>query len=537
MRIPGVITALIVVAVACSPDLVDTERADVAIGPTPTVDVPEPVDTAGEPQESSAPATSAVPDTSEVADAPDVSETDPPPDELRDPSLGVGDELFPDLGSSDVDVVSYHVELDIDPGAETVDGSVDVVARVASDIESVPLDQVGLDVTETRVDGLVVEFETTETELLVDVPDDARDSSDPASPEASEIELFITVDYSFRPDLATSDFVLPTGWFANPDTGESYVLNQPDGARLWMPSNDHPSDKATWTFDVTVPDGFVAVANGELAGRPSGGLERPWSWREDEPMSTYLAQLIVGDYEIVVPDPLVSGDDDEIGLTYVVPAGERERFSEAFASVGEQIAFFEERFGPYPLSRYGLAFVADLTSVAMETQGRSMFGTSDFPTETLGYLQHLLLAHELVHQWFGNAVSPADWSDIWLNESITTYGQWLWLDEIGLQPIDSHAAAVLEQRQAPLGSTGDPERDEMFSFVVYDGGAAVVHALRLTVGDDAFFEILQRWIAEHLGTSQSTESFIDLAEEVHGGDLTDFFDDWLFADVLPPEYP
>ena len=99
------------------------------------------------------------------------------------------------------------------------------------------------------------------------------------------------------------------------------------------------------------------------------------------------------------------------------------------------------------------------------------------------------------------------------------------------------APTLIRKLSTGSGSTGDPRRDELFGFQVYDGGAAVVHALRRTVGDDEFFEILRRWVAEHVGTSQSTETFIALAEEVHGDDLTDFFDAWLFADVLPPEYP
>lgn len=564
VRIVGVLLAA-TAALACSPDLVETERADVVVGPLLTTDEGAPDSDSTDVAEDGAPnadpaQTDGTADTAtpSVEDAPPVG-TDTPPDEetesdgsgdpgdadpsgddLRPPDTGVGDELFPELGSSDVDVVAYDVELEIDPEADVVDASVDVVARVARDVETLPLDQIGLTIDRVAVDGIEADFETTETELFVELPDVVRTPSDSATEEAgaSQLEVFVEVDYAFDPLAAvTTDFVLPSGWFSNPDTGQSYVLNQPDGTRMWLPSNDHPSDKATWTFEVTVPDGFVGVANGELLGRPSGGVERPWSWREDEPMSTYLVQLIVGEYEIVIPDPVPSVDGGDIALTHVVPAGERETFAEALDSVGAQIAFFEELFGSYPLARYGLAFVADLRNVAMETQGRSMFGAADFPGGNIGFLQELLLAHELGHQWFGNAVSPADWSDIWLNESITTYSQWLWLDEIGLQPIEDHAAAMLAQRQPPIGATGDPGRDAMFSFLVYDGGAVVVHALRATVGDDAFFEILRRWVADNVGTSQSTEAFIALCEEVHGSDLGEFFDDWLFADALPAEYP
>ncbi len=142
------------------------------------------------------------------------------------------------------------------------------------------------------------------------------------------------------------------------------------------------------------------------------------------------------------------------------------------------------------------------------------------------------------HQWFGNAVTPAEWDDLWLNESITTYAQWLWLDDRGLQPLDPYADRVLQARQtSSQDATGDPGLTNLFGFERYDGGAAVVHALRLTVGDDAFFELLRRWIGDNTETARTTEDFIALAEEVGGEDLEVFFDDWLFAVEPPATYP
>jgi len=239
-------------------------------------------------------------------------------------------------------------------------------------------------------------------------------------------------------------------------------------------------------------------------------------------------------------ETLSSIDGDPIPLTHVVPRGDGDIFGSAIDPVGEQLAFFEERFGPYPLDRYGLAFVDGLGGAAMETQGRSMFGALDFSEGAgpePGFFPQLLLSHELGHQWFGNAVSPARWTDIWLNESFATYAQWLWLDHVGLQPLDDYADAMLAQRQSGTGSTGRPAADDLFGFNSYDGGAVVVHALRSEIGDDAFFELLTTWVADNVGTSRSTDDFIELASEVAGADLSGFFDDWLFAETLPQVYP
>jgi aminopeptidase N len=173
----------------------------------------------------------------------------------------------------------------------------------------------------------------------------------------------------------------------------------------------------------------------------------------------------------------------------------------------------------------------------METQGRSLFSREDFTEAEPGLIQQLLLAHELAHQWFGNAVTPADWSDLWLNESFASYAQWLWLDHIGLWDLEAQAEANLRQRQSPTEPTGEPTRGNLFGYERYDGGAVVVHALRGQLGDDAFFELLRRWVADNDGTSRTSADFIELAEEIGGQQLDTFFATWLYADALPPEYP
>jgi aminopeptidase N len=440
---------------------------------------------------------------------------------VREPSTGVGDRLFPELGSADVDVLTYDLRLTVPSGVGPVEATMVIDADVAGDVEVLALDATGLDISAVRVDGLATTFEIADPELLVDLPTGREES------------VRAEVEYRFVPDARRSAVGLPIGWLPGDD--RSYVLNEPDGARTWMPVNDHPSDKALWRFEITVPPDRVAVANGELERR--GDPDGPWVWVQDEPMSTYLVQLIVGDYEVIDGGTVPSERGRALPLTHVVPTGERATFDAAIQGIAEQVAFFEDRFGPYPLDRYGLAFVEDLRNLAMETQGRSLFGADDFDDGRLGYFSQLLLSHELAHQWFGNAVSPAMWSDIWLNESFTTYAQWLWLDHVGLQPLDGYADAMLRQRQTGGGSTGEPKLDDMFGFNRYDGGAVVVHALRATMGDDAFFELMTRWVGDHVGTSQTTETFMALASEVHGADLAAFFDAWLFADTLPDSYP
>jgi aminopeptidase N len=300
-----------------------------------------------------------------------------------------------------------------------------------------------------------------------------------------------------------------------------------------MPANDHPSDKATFTFSITVPTGLTAVANGNLVSSVSSGSTTTWTWRQDDPMSTYLVLLLTGAYELVADE-----GPGGLPLLHAVLRSDRELMQPFLDTVDEQVVFFERWFGPYPLEGYGLAITDSFGGLAMETQGRSLFSREDFLVSEPGYLQELLLAHELAHQWFGNAVSPALWQDIWLNESFATYAQWMWLEEAGYTTVDDEAQSALGMRGVMGGSpTGSPEASELFSFNSYDGGAVVLHALRDVIGDDVFFTVLRQWVAENNGEARTTADFIGLAEEVSGEELGPFFDEWLFAEELPATFP
>ena len=452
-----------------------------------------------------------------ASDDPSPDPTDPP---ATDPD-GVGDELFPTLGNPGIDVQDYDVNLTYDPALDTIEGSVTLTVTLTEDRDEITLDSVGLDVELVAIDGAPADFAVEDVELRIT----------PAAPLADGSTVEIAIDYSGAPDAETSVVGIPNGWFHT--DGGSYVLNEPDGARTWVPSNDHPSDKATWTFEVTVPTGLTVVANGSLVSTTPGPDGDTWVWRQAEPMTTYLVQLLTGDYELIEgtgPNglPLVSAilrDDVKLMQPFV-------------DTIDDQIAFFEQWFGPYPLDRYGISMSDSFPGLAMETQGRSLFSRDDFSSGSLGYLEELLLSHELAHQWFGDAVSPATWGDIWLNESFATYGQWMWMEEAGQADLETDAEFALEGRATGGGRpTGDPAVGDLFGFNSYEGGAVVLHALRLTIGDDAFFGLLRQWVIDNDGTSRTTDDFIALAEEMTKTDLTEFFDTWLFASKLPRSFP
>ena len=496
------------------------------------------------------PVTTEATPTSPATPAPVTPDTGPQPTPTNDPPpttvvpvappstpapSALPDPLYAELGGVGIDVHDYRVELNYDPTSDQLLGRVLIQLAVTIDDTPLVLDAgPELDISAVTYDGAAVEF----------VHADANLTLQPPTPMTVGDVHEVVVDYRTGGSVETSLVGLEVGWFHT--DGGSYVLSEPDGAHSWLPSNDHPSDKATWTFVITVPAGLTGIANGRLishqtigtssnalAGASTGDDQEVWTWRTDDPMTTYLAQVITGDYEIVE-----GVGPNGLPLIHAVLRADRARLEPYFTLTSEQIDYFDDLFGPYPLASYGLAVIDSPRGVAMETLGRSQFSRDDLASPEPGEGEQLYLSHELGHQWFGDAVSPEQWDDIWLNESFATYAQWLWFDHVGLQPIDDAAASRLARdAQVRKRPTGSPIASSLFSYESYEGGALVVHALRKELGDDAFFNLLRTWIVERGGSTGSTAQFIALASQVAGRDLQPFFDDWLFAQLLPVAFP
>ena len=206
----------------------------------------------------------------------------------------------------------------------------------------------------------------------------------------------------------------------------------------------------------------------------------------------------------------------------------------------EIVAFLEDAFGPYPFESVG-AIVDDYRGLAfaMEMQTRPVYGSGSFKWGWKQSWGPYLVAHELAHMWFGDLVAVNQWKDIWLNEGLASYAEWLWSDHVG----EGTPQEILEATYAAIPADdpfwdvviGDPGAPEMFSSAVYTRGAMTVQALRNAVGGAAFWQILDEWLDLNAWATGSTEEFMALAEQVSGQDLDGFFQIWLFTPEKPPE--
>jgi aminopeptidase N len=434
-------------------------------------------------------------------------------------STSSGDRRYPRLGSADLDVAHYGVSIAYDAERSLLTGEIEVTGTFLH-----PTDRIALDAAGPQIESVVgpdgtLDFAQTAEELSIELP------------EAQAAGRPFSVTVAFQSTVGElGNFGDRAGLFIGMSGEGIWAVNEPDGTSTWLPVNDHPTDKATWTFEVTVPAGLTAIANGAFEGALEDDGRSTWTWEQGEPMATYLVMLAIGEYELSDGGTSTTG----VELDHVVPRGKASDLDRYRPVVDRQLAYFADLFGPYPFDRYGVALLDSVPGLAMETQGLPLFSSGDLDG-SLGDYQQALLAHELAHQWFGNAVSPAQWDDIWLNEGYATYCQWLWLEEIGVATVDDLARVALDEAALGGGPVGRP--DELFGDVSYDGGGAALHALRLTVGDEAFFEGSRRWVSEHVDAVATTDDFRETMEAASGIDLSAFFEAWVASPQRPANFP
>jgi aminopeptidase N len=447
------------------------------------------------------------------------------PTPLRQPqpgAPGLGDSLYPGFGNGGYDVQHYTLDLNVhNVDTSALDGVTTIVARATQDLSSFNLDFIGFTIEGITANGQPAEFHRNGQELTVV----------PATPLQAGETFTVAVTYSGAPEQIDSVAIpVPTGWVTF--DGGSFVLSEPDGAANYYPVNDHPLDKASYTFRITVPQPYEVAANGVLTETIDHGDTRTFVWEARDPMASYLTTVDISQFEVetqTAPNGIPIRNYYAVGMTDAV--------RQPFARQGEMLALYSELFGPYPFDVYGSVVMNTEVGTALESQTMSIFGVDQIDVQDIPGTE-LTVAHEASHQWFGDSVSLTDWRDIWLNESFATYAEGLWVEHTaGRAALDEWVKgtyAYVVESHDELVPPGRPQADDLFNGGVYSWGALCLHALRLEVGDEAFGTLLKTYYDRYKGGNVTTADFIAVAEEVSGRDLQAFFDSWLYsADVAP----
>ena len=394
----------------------------------------------------------AVPATAGAGDAADVGPGTPVAG-----ARSLGDPLLPQLGNGGYDVGHYKIELDYDPVANTFRSArTTITARATAHLVEFSLDfQDDFEITRVTVGGRDAGFASVAAEPdLSPIPDVSQPMKLVVTPHPSRRpkagrDFTVVVEYRGDPQPFVDPDESLEGWIPAcyplnpPQTCDgAFVVNEPMGAQSWYPSNNHPSDKATFETVITVPDAKTALGVGELAERtPNGDGTTTWHWTEDDPTATYLTTATVGDFH----DTVASMVETSTGRTLPVynavdasaTAAQLAAINASLARAPEQLNYLSDLFGPYPFDSTGA--VADRASgvgYALEVQTKPHYAggfVSGNPSIGIG-----TQLHELAHQWVGNSVTLAQWDDIWFNEGWANWAEWQWQYDVngGDDPAD-----------------------------------------------------------------------------------------------------
>jgi aminopeptidase N len=431
---------------------------------------------------------------------------------------GVGDSFFPLSGNGGYEVGSYDLRLRYSPRSDRLRAR----ARIEATVETpgAPLGRFNLDyrgpaIKALEVDGAPADFERQGQELMIT----------PAAPLADDAPFDVVVRYAGKPKQIKDPDGSKEGWTKTADG--AIALGEPRGSPTWFPCNDHPTDKASYEIEITVPRPAIGISNGRLVDRERAGRRVTTTWIEDGPMATYLALVAIGRFRTdraqVEGDPYLGAVAPDFGRGALRALLKRSRRAHEFLP---SVA------GDYPFAATGGVVDPAGLGYALETQGRPYYPSP--PSQDL-------VVHELAHQWFGNSVSPADWSEIWLNEGFATYMEWLYGEDRGgrtaaqrfNQLYNGHSAGDSAFWNPPPAQVPGPAK--MFDDAVYDRGAMALQVLREEVADDPqFFEILMEWATENAGGDVTTEEFRTKIADVTGQPVPPLFNQWLDDPGKPP---
>jgi aminopeptidase N len=488
--------------------------------------------------------------------------TDPP--DFQPGARSAGDDLYPQTGNGGYDAEHYDIELIYDPVTNLFEAGTKttMTATATQDLSEFTMDFQDIGVTSVTVNGVAADsYSHALAEPVMGPPatDLQKLVIDPPGPGIVEgTEMTVVVEYNGEPQVIVDPDESIEGWIpacymdaGNEVCDGGYTVNEPNGAQGWFPSNNFPTDKATFDTAITVPEGLEAAGMGELVDHESDLINdtETWSWSEDDPTSTYLATATNGQFRYTTPTITESLTGRLIPQANFVEAtatpAQLTSIDTAIGRTEEMHNWLANRFGTYPYDSNGI--VADRVPgvcYALENATKSHFAGNCSTGDPS--VSQSTLVHEIAHQWMGNAVTLENWDDIWFQEGWAQWVAWSWNFTDGTST-NSPGAQWNTNYQGPTDpkwntiptELNDDPVDLFATFPTYTRGAMTYEGYRQIVGTQKFFEFARELVERFKYDNVTSEQVVDLMIEISdftGDDLAlleEYFDQWLYEAGRP----
>lgn len=438
------------------------------------------------------------------------------------------------------DIIHTRLDLKFDWQKQHVIGKASLtVAPYFKPVKEVSLDAIGFIIHEVK--------DASSGKILTYTYDNQKLKIELSSTLKGKETAVLDINYTARPnenvtggsEAITSDkglfFIDPLD--QDPDVpSQIWTQGETENNSRWFPTFDKPNERFSQEIILTVDKKYATLSNGRLiSSTVNGDGSRTDHWKQDRPHAPYLAMIAVGDYHVQ------QGNWKGLPLSYYVEKPYAPYAEKIFDHTPEMLEFFSNKLNyPYPWDKYGQIIVRDFVSGAMENTGAVVFG--DFVQKTERELiddhNDNIVAHEMMHHWFGDLVTCESWSNLTLNEGFANYAEYLWNEhKYGRDMADYHRLEELNGYMTQVYTGGArslidyhyEDKEQMFDAHSYNKGGLVLHMLRAYLGDEAFFAALSKYLKDNEGTSVETDELRMAFEDTTGEDLNWFFDQWFHS--------
>jgi aminopeptidase N len=420
------------------------------------------------------------------------------------------------------DVTYYDIDINVNPGKERIDGMVTVYFRAQNDTDKIRIDLYeNLKISSLEFEGQTVPFTRNYRAVTVVLPYDLITGQD----------YSLKVTYSGKPEIAKNPPWKGGMVWKKDKSGDPWVgvTCETEGGSIWFPCKDHLSDEPdSVRIKVTVPEGLKVVSNGIMVSHEKSSGHESFTWETHYPINIYNITFYVGNFEHF--SDTLQTKEGILDLDYYVLPENLDTAKNHFRQTKDVLSLYSRLYGPYPWIKEGFKLV-EAPFEGMEHQTAIAYGSGykNSPSNGGDYI----IIHESAHEWWGNAVTVSDYSDIWLQEGFATYSEFLFIEhKLGYEKMLNYInwwTVPWINNKLPVVGPKDVSYWDHLDNDVYSKGAMILHTLRNTINNDRlFFDIIQTFYSEHAIKSHPVSAdFIEVVERKTGQKWDKFFEAYL----------